>query len=946
MRPPGIAFTGDRLLAAVMPESGGQTPKRNEASSSSELPRTTWWTETEQALADTLFVAAVTCAACVLLYLVLRRVRCLRDRVYAPRRREAEAALLDEPSGGKGGPRPPPSAFGDGGLEGHLLRRFIWFNLWFFILATVVVMPALMALCLTLELELPPPKPPTYASGAAAALAALRERVLLAVPGNATLLADAAAAASAAAQMLNSTAHNVLLDLDGALGYGADAISQAAPGMAPWAEAVRNASSTLLDGDERPLLDRMGAPDFLQRVQEIFRGGERTASHLFGDDGAKDEKWTLLHTLTIERIPSRSPRLWGSAVMMVLLTAHYLFRLRKEWAAYVVSRHAWLAEMGVHHRAVVLHCVGHEVIDTSWLLRRLQPMSPWGEQLLAAARLDDRPASATLCDAFSPSPNETWYAFVETQQHAPHAHHVAGAKFRTDAKAEEEASAYGADGGGAADDAAGGGGGGAATCSSRAAPSSSDLRARLISEHLDSTERASQLAAPPAPSAPLPSVTLPPVHEARRDGVPWGARHTCCGEEIRVDTRFLVLYAQRQAAHLCAAASSWQLFGPEVQTHAEPAPSPCDMYWPNVLAPAGWLRLTRFFADALTLLLFLFWTIPVAFVQAMATVTNLAKLPSLAWLARWLDASGPAMVASFEGSVASFTLIFFRALTLYSGLFQLLMRLRGETTHTALQAGSGALMMLFQLLLVLLASLVASSLFDLLWEIVEKPLQLPVLLAGKLPHQSTFFVNFIVLQIAFALPLDLLQLGPLCLEALQFGCCCCFGCARRGGERWAEWLMKTDYRLLYIYARVVLVVSVGVVFACVAPLVLPFTLAFLAVAAPLYTANMRLVYAPPMVDTGGSLWEAATFYESAALAIAQLLLGGMQLSKEHPAGALLCALCFFATLVRDRTLRNHYGALAKRLPLERLREIDDAERRAGLRHTLSDFAVEYQGPWS
>ena len=76
---------------------------------------------------------------------------------------------------------------------------------------------------------------------------------------------------------------------------------------------------------------------------------------------------------------------------------------------------------------------------------------------------------------------------------------------------------------------------------------------------------------------------------------------------------------------------------------------------------------------------------------------------------------------------------------------------------------------------------------------------------------------------------------------------------------------------------------------------------------------MRLVYAPPMVDTGGSLWEAATFYESAALAIAQLLLGGMQLSKEHPAGALLCALCFFATLVRDRTLRNHYGALAKRL---------------------------------
>ena len=44
--------------------------------------------------------------------------------------------------------------------------------------------------------------------------------------------------------------------------------------------------------------------------------------------------------------------------------------------------------------------------------------------------------------------------------------------------------------------------------------------------------------------------------------------------------------------------------------------------------------------------------------------------------------------------------------------------------------------MLFQLVMVLLASLIASSLFDTLKEIVDSPTQLPVLLASALPAQS------------------------------------------------------------------------------------------------------------------------------------------------------------------------------------------------------------------
>ena len=72
-----------------------------------------------------------------------------------------------------------------------------------------------------------------------------------------------------------------------------------------------------------------------------------------------------------------------------------------------------------------------------------------------------------------------------------------------------------------------------------------------------------------------------------------------------------------------------------------------------------------------------------ALVQAMATVSNLAKVQGLEWLASLIQQAGSRAVHLVEGTVASLTLIFFRALTLYSGLFQVRVRVmasdRGAT---------------------------------------------------------------------------------------------------------------------------------------------------------------------------------------------------------------------------------------------------------------------------
>ena len=128
----------------------------------------------------------------------------------------------------------------------------------------------------------------------------------------------------------------------------------------------------------------------------------------------------------------------------------------------------------------------------------------------------------------------------------------------------------------------------------------------------------------------------------------------------------------------------------------------------------------------------------------MATLSNLQRIRSLEWLARYVRGYGPDAVATFEGTLSSLTLLLFRCVTIYSGLFQGLATLQGATTGTAVRARACGMIMLFQLLLVLLASLITSSVFSVLFQLLEQPLLLPTLLASSLPFQATFFLHYLL----------------------------------------------------------------------------------------------------------------------------------------------------------------------------------------------------------
>lgn len=594
-----------------------------------------------------------------------------------------------------------------------------------------------------------------------------------------------------------------------------------------------------------------------------------------------------LETLSISHVPRGSARLWGSVLLCWLVSALYLWLLRLEWDLYTRKRHRWLSRFELQHHAVLLRVLCRDPlgITPAQLLPRLRAL--FGAAVLECVELHELDTLHYLKAAAS---NPT------TLHGAPKAAQDALASTTTLSVAS---ALRGLDAG-----------------SSQADAGAVTLDVPLVGA---------------AEGPPLP----PPSTCHRLSA--WFNQLCGCGPVIRetkqllqaeagADCRFLILFSTRQAAHLCAAGGdAWhlQLFTSALTTIARPAPAPRDAYWPNLLPPKPGRYLLSWVALVLMWGLFLFWTIPVALVQAMATVSNLAKVQGLEWLASLIQQAGSRAVHLVEGTVASLTLIFFRALTLYSGLFQLLVRLRGAPTHTEVQARSAALMMLFQLLLVVLASVIASSLFDLMWEVINRPLQLPALLADNLPGQSTFFLHYLVNQFALAALIDLLQLPAVALHVCErlFGCCC-GRLLRRGLAFWQE----GDYLHFYIYARLVLVSSIALVFCFVAPVAMVFALGYYAFLYPWLAGALREVYTKPLVDTGGAVWQQAVAFQTYALIVAQLLLAGVMVTKAHYPCALAALIVCGVTFVLERSMRNRLAGQAQRLPLQLCVELDAAPK--------------------
>ena len=442
---------------------------------------------------------------------------------------------------------------------------------------------------------------------------------------------------------------------------------------------------------------------------------------------------------------------------------------------------------------------------------------------------------------------------------------------------------------------------------------------------------------------------------------------TVLSDDLESECRFLVLLRQRRTAQLLCGSWPHALHGKPAHLRIELAPPPLEVYWANLFRSRWSRRLRSIAGTAITVLCYLFWTVPVTIVTGLATLQSLSKFEFFRPLVSFIHWLGPDWTALVETTLSSLVLATCRYITLNSGLFQLFVKLQGAKSLTQITSRAASRMLLFQLLLVLLLPLINKTLFNTLLGWFHEIDEIPRILARALPGYATFFMTYICNALLFVGLFDVLQ--PLSLvdhlvrrvwRALYSTCRSCAGyddgskpaaapssaglpggagtsteaavdeeateagsvgampfrdgsraeCGATGDGVRSDGVAVGAHEydsqyMLSLYTRMVLISSIYHVFMVVAPLTTLFAWLYFLPAYPLHAQILLHVLGRPEVDTAGAVWEQAVRYQTVGLLVSQLLLIGVAALKESPTATVLIVIAFGLTFVRTAQLQRH-----------------------------------------
>ncbi|KAI9005687.1 hypothetical protein DFJ74DRAFT_397474 [Hyaloraphidium curvatum] len=323
------------------------------------------------------------------------------------------------------------------------------------------------------------------------------------------------------------------------------------------------------------------------------------------------------------------------------------------------------------------------------------------------------------------------------------------------------------------------------------------------------------------------------------------------------------------------------------------------------------------------------WTIPVGFIVGLLNLDNLANL--FPWLQSGIEALPPAAVGLIQGLIPALVVSIWQAL-LPSLLLAILKFLPPPMLPT-LPALALALFrsfhvyLLFNLIFVIPLS---SGLFSTLTEIIIDPGRIPKLLGDSLVNTGSFFVNYVQVQ-AFTSVTSAWLLRPLDILTVLLGIFFFSKWTARKKENFRE--SAAAVRIGSEMVTPVLVLTLGLVFAQVQPLILPFVSFYFLMLYFSYKFSYIFWHQPPGGTTGHGMARAGLAAALAgrcllALVIQVLTLLGILTTKglyvSAPVALTILLGCLIVFWRRcERVLGDLAGAIRIGKP--------EADRHAGVR---------------
>lgn len=387
-------------------------------------------------------------------------------------------------------------------------------------------------------------------------------------------------------------------------------------------------------------------------------------------------------------------------------------------------------------------------------------------------------------------------------------------------------------------------------------------------------------------------------------------------ERVKYDSKAImpaafVSFKSRWGAAVCA--QTQQTRNPTIWL-TEWAPEPRDVYWPNLAIPYVHLSVRRLLMSVAFFFLTFFFIIPIAFVQSLASIEGIQRYaPFLKVIVE-----KPLIKGFLQGFLPGLALKLF--LIFLPSILMMMSKFEGFEALSKLERRSASRYYIFNFVNVFLASVITGTAINQLKTFLSQPPNKIFEIIGmSIPMKATFFITYIMVDGWAGVAGEILRLKPLIIYHLK---------------NW--FLVKTEKdREAAMDAgsigfdtgepQIQLYILLGLVYAVVTPILLPFILVFFGFSYLVYRHQIINVYNQEY-ESAAAFWPSVHGRIISAMVFSQLLLMGLIGTKKAASSSPFLIALPILTIWFHRFCKGRFEPAFKTYPLQEAMMKDTLER--------------------
>ncbi|KAL3380591.1 hypothetical protein AABB24_000970, partial [Solanum stoloniferum] len=408
------------------------------------------------------------------------------------------------------------------------------------------------------------------------------------------------------------------------------------------------------------------------------------------------------------------------------------------------------------------------------------------------------------------------------------------------------------------------------------------------------------------------------------------------GREIRrVQCRMTIEQKELPVAFVTFSSRWGTVLAAQSQQHTNPllwitemAPEPRDVIWQNLAIQYRHLPLYRIVILVAASLLTIFFVLPVTAVQGIAKYERLKK---------WFP---PAMAVDLIPGLRSIVTGYLPSAILNGFIYIVpfamigLARLAGYISRSKKDLNACNMVFYFLVGNVFFLSLLSGSLLDQLGESFSHPKDIPNRLASAVSSQADFFVTYILTNGLAGFSLEILQPGLLLWDTLKF-------------YTWDRGKKKHPYVYSLPYYRIVpfvaLCMLIGIVYAVVSPLLLPFLVGYFLLGYAVFINQIEDVYITTY-ETCGLYWPYIHHYIIVAIILMQVTMIGLFGLKAKPSASFSVIPLMVITILFNEYCKIRFLPTFNQVSVQDAKNNDDLDKKDRLEEENVRKALDAYSP--